>query len=275
MLARIQGAPSRSEIPTLLNIDLPCLSQTGEPPVSAAYSQNLHHSGALQASRQPLPSAQVSRGARIYLVGEGAATRDEWRSALWGSSGCRSYPGKTWAASARPSPVCRLVAARPATQSSPSGERGKNEDAKSRPGRDGLLRFLSRASCGLGRLRLGRVKYSPRRLREDAVRRVSTPERLHCVDHPTLVGDPVGLRSAGTWREAPRSFSGNMACRRRGLEEWSNDVHRVWIDSTRGAGRTSKRSRCGRGRTRAGVVLTDDDATLAPRLAVTFCDSPA
>ncbi len=94
---------------------------------------------------------------------------------------------------------------------------GKNEDAKSRPGRDGLLRFLSGASCGLGRLRLGRVKYSPRRLREDAVRRVSTPERLHCVDHPTLVGDPVGLRSAGTWREASRSFSRNVACRRRGL----------------------------------------------------------
>jgi hypothetical protein len=43
------------------------------------------------------------------------------------------------------------------------------------------------ASGGSGRLRLGRVKYIPRRLREDAVRRVSTPERLSCVDHFRLV----------------------------------------------------------------------------------------
>ena len=98
------------------------------------------------------------------------------------------------------------------------------------------LRFAKTASGGLGRLRLGRGKYIPRRRREDAVRRVSTPERLHCVDHPRLVGDPVGLRSAGTWREDPRSFSRNVACRRRGAKEWSNDVHSVRVDSARGAG---------------------------------------
>ncbi len=98
------------------------------------------------------------------------------------------------------------------------------------------LRWAKAASGGWSRLRLVRVKYISRRLREGAVRRVSTPERLHCVDHPRLVGDPVGLRSAGTWREDPRSFSRNVACRRRGLKEWSNDVHRVRVDSARGAG---------------------------------------
>ena len=50
MLARIQGAPNKSEIPTLLSIDLPCLPQTVRRLVSAAYSQNLHNLGALQAS---------------------------------------------------------------------------------------------------------------------------------------------------------------------------------------------------------------------------------
>ena len=70
------------------------------------------------------------------------------------------------------------------------------------------------ASGGSGRLRLGRVKYIPRRLREDAVRHVSTSERLHSVDHPRLFGDPVGICSAGTWREDPRSLSRNVACSR-------------------------------------------------------------
>ncbi len=93
--------------------------------------------------------AQVSRGARIYLVGEGAATRDEWRSALCGSSGCRSYSGKTWAASANSAPLmsvptCGGQASNPILA---LGGEGKNEDAKSRPGRDCSLPHLTNASC--------------------------------------------------------------------------------------------------------------------------------
>ena len=107
-------------------------------------------------------------------------------------------------------------------------------------------------SGGSGRLGLGRVKY---------IRRVSTPEHLSCVDHPGLVRDPVGIRSAETWREDPRSFPRRVACRRRCLTEWSNDVHRVRLDSARGADGPSERSRRRRCRARAGVGLTDDYAT--------------
>ena len=107
-------------------------------------------------------------------------------------------------------------------------------------------------SGGSGRLGLGRVKY---------IRRVSTPEHLSCVDHPGLVGDPVGIRSAETWREDPRSFPRRVACRRRCLTEWSNDVHRVRLDGTRGANGSrngsSARSRRRRSRPRAGVGPTD------------------
>ncbi len=98
----------------------------------------------------------------------------------------------------------------------------------------------------VGVRRLGQAKARPSQIHTSSPERgcrtrVSTPERLHCVDHPRLVGDPVGLRSAGTWREDPRSFSRDVACRRRGLKEWSDYLHRVRVDSARGAGRPSER----------------------------------
>lgn len=43
---------------------------------------------------------------------------------------------------------------------------------------------------------------------------VSTSERVSRVDHSGFLGDTVGIRSAETRREDPRSFSRDVACRR-------------------------------------------------------------
>ena len=119
----------------------------------------------------------------------------------------------------------------------------------------------------LGVRRLGQAKARPSQIHTSSPERgcrtrVSTPERLHCVDHPRLVGDPVGLRSAGTWREDPRSFPGTWLVVDEVLKSgvttytvFGSTAPEGLVDQARGGKR--------RGRTRAGVVLTDVYAILA------------
>ena len=150
MLARIQGAPNRSEIPTLLSIDLPCLSQTSRRLVSAAYSRNLHYSGALQAYQIAATERERASFARRPRLSRGGGSSNPRRAALR-ALGQQRMPlvlGPTGRLSAHTrlrsrACVCRGQASNPILAL--RGE-GKNEDAKSRPDRDSSLSLLSNAS---------------------------------------------------------------------------------------------------------------------------------
>lgn len=53
MIATIQGAPKRNEIPMLSNTGLSCLSRSGQPRVSATCSLNLHKRGTSRENCTP------------------------------------------------------------------------------------------------------------------------------------------------------------------------------------------------------------------------------
>ena len=95
--------------------------------------------------RQLLPSAHVPR--RIYLVGGGKQQPETSGAPRSAAAAGAAVLGQDMAASAHTASARELVAARPATQSSPSGERGRTRTPRADLAATVPFRFYRMPPC--------------------------------------------------------------------------------------------------------------------------------